>query len=65
MLRRFTDLAFLPIHFDFVDDQGQPLFSVERKMSIGDRYNVTVPDRRIDFRVAALVAVALDRRMAD
>ena len=23
------------------------------KMSIGDRYNVTVPDRRVDFRVAA------------
>ena len=64
LLRRFTDLSFLPIHFDFVDGQGQPLFSVERKMSIGDRYNVTVPDRRIDFRVAAAVAVALDALMA-
>ena len=64
LLRRFTDLSFLPIHFDFVDGQGQPLFSVERKMSIGDRYNVTVPDRRVDFRVAAAVAVGLDALMA-
>jgi uncharacterized protein YxjI len=64
LLRRFTDLSFLPIHFDFVDGQGQPLFSVERRMSIGDRYNVTVPDRRVDFRVAAAVAVGLDALMA-
>ena len=64
LLRRFTDLDFIPLHFDFVDDQGAPLFSVERKMSIGDRYRVTVPDRRIDFRVAAAVAVALDALMS-
>ncbi len=64
LLRRFTDLSFLPIHFDFVDNQGQVLFSVERKMSIGDRYNVSVPDRRVDFRVAAAVAVGLDALMA-
>ena len=64
LVRRFTDLDFLPIHFDFVDTEGSPLFSVERKMSIGDRYRVTVPDRRVDFRVAAAVAVALDALMA-
>ena len=64
LLRRFTDLPFLPIHFDFVDTQGQLLLSVERKMSIGDRYNVSVPDRRVDFRVAAAVAVGLDALMA-
>ncbi|PKH44474.1 hypothetical protein CXG46_02245 [Nocardioides alpinus] len=64
LLRRFTDLAFLPIHFDFLDTEGRPLFSVERKMSIGDRYRVTVPDQRVDFRVAAAVAVALDALMA-
>src|SRR5687768_170544 len=64
LLRRFTDLSFLPIHFDFVDGHGQPLFSVERKMSIGDRYNVNVPDRRVDFRVAAAIAVGLDALMA-
>ena len=64
LLRRFTDLDFIPIHFDFVDAQGQPLLSVERKMSIGDRYRVTVPDQRVDFRVAAAVAVGLDALMA-
>ena len=64
LLRRFTDLDFLPVHFDFVDAEGRPLFSVERKMSIGDRYRVAVPDERVDFRVAAAVAVALDALMS-
>lgn len=64
LLRRFTDLAFIPVHFDFVDSAGQPLMSVERKFSLGDRYRVSVPDRRIDFRVAAAVAVGLDALMA-
>jgi uncharacterized protein YxjI len=64
LLRRFTELDFLPVHFDFVDAGGAPLFSVERKMSIGDRYRVTVPDQRVDFRVAAAVAVALDALMS-
>ena len=58
------DLDFIPIHFDFVDPEGNPLFSVERKMSIGDRYRVSVPDQRVDFRVAAAVAVALDALMS-
>ncbi|CUR62578.1 conserved hypothetical protein [metagenome] len=64
LLRRFTDVDFLPIHFDFVDPSGQPLLSVERKMSIGDRYRVTVPDPRVDFRVAAAIAVGLDALMS-
>lgn len=64
LVRRFTELDFLPIHFDFLDSSGQPLFSVTRKMSIGDRYLVTVPDERVDFRVAAAVAVALDALMS-
>ena len=64
LLRRFTDVDFIPIHFDFVDPEGNPLFSVERKMSIGDRYRVSVPDQRVDFRVAAAVAVALDALMS-
>jgi hypothetical protein len=33
-------------------------------MSIGDRYRVSVPDRRVDFRVAAAVAVGLDALMS-
>ena len=27
--------------------------SVEREFTVRDRYTVTVPDRRLDFRVAA------------
>ena len=64
LLRRFTEVDFLPIHFDFVSAEGRPMFSVERKMSIGDRYRVTVPDQRVDFRVAAAVAVGLDALMS-
>ncbi|MGQ0481245.1 MAG: hypothetical protein ACT4O0_09490 [Pseudonocardia sp.] len=48
-------------HFDFVDDAtGQPVLTSERRKAIRDRYTVTVPDPRIDFRVAASMAVALD-----
>ena len=64
ILRRFLDIPFLPIHFDFLAPNGAPLMSVERKMSVGDRYRVSVPDQRLDFRVAAAVAVGLDALMA-
>lgn len=48
-------------HFDFVDNAtGQPVLVSERKKSIRDRYDVTVPDQRVDFRLAAAMAVALD-----
>jgi uncharacterized protein YxjI len=63
LLRRFTELDFLPIHFDYVDDQGQPLISIERQMALRDKYTVTVPDERVDFRVAAALAVAMDALM--
>ena len=64
LLRRFSDVDFLPIHFDFVSAEGRPMISVERKMSIGDRYRVSVPDQRGDFRVAAALAVGLDALMS-
>lgn len=63
LMRRFGDIP-LPIHFDFLDSGGAPLLSVERKMSLGDRYRVTVPDERVNFRVAAAVAVGLDALMS-
>ncbi|MCT2587090.1 hypothetical protein [Actinophytocola gossypii] len=48
-------------HFDFVDNEtGQPVLSSERRRAIRDKYTVTVHDQRIDFRVAASMAVALD-----
>lgn len=69
ILRRIWD--FIPylgeiwvpfvFHFDFTDrNTGQPVLISERKKSIRDRYVVTVPDQRLDFRVAAAMAVALD-----
>ena len=64
LLRRLTDLPFLPVHFDFVDAAGAPLMSSSRQATIGDRYTVTVPDPRIDFRFAAAMAVGLDALMA-
>ncbi len=63
VVRRFLDIPFLPIHFDFVDPAGQPLMTVERQGSVRDRYTVHVPDPRVDFRVAAAVAVGLDALM--
>ncbi len=48
-------------HFDFVDQAtGQTVMTSERKKTIRDRYVITVPDTRLDFRVAASMAVALD-----
>jgi hypothetical protein len=48
-------------HFDFLDTAtGQLVMSSERQKTIRDRYTVDVPDARLDFRVAAAIAVALD-----
>ncbi|WP_435742451.1 hypothetical protein [Nocardioides sp. SYSU DS0663] len=63
LIRRFTEIPFLPIHFDFTGSDGQPLLSVERQVSVRDRYVVQVPDQRVDFRVAAAIAVGLDALM--
>jgi uncharacterized protein YxjI len=69
ILRRIWDLIpylgdiWVPFvfHFDFVDTAtGQPVLTSERQVAIRDRYTVTVPDPRLDFRVAASMAVALD-----
>ena len=48
-------------HFDFVDTAtGAPVLTSERVWAVRDRYDVTVPDPRVDFRLAAAMAVALD-----
>ncbi len=63
ILRRFVDFPF-SFHFDFVDQgSGAVVMSSERQMSLRDRYTVTVPDPRIDFRLAASMAVGLDALM--
>jgi len=63
IVRRIAEIPFLPIHFDYVTPEGQPLLSVERQGTVRDRYTVRVPDPRVDFRVAAAVAVAMDAMM--
>jgi len=63
LLRRFADIAFLPIHFDFTTTDGRTILQVERQSSVRDKYTVRVPDESIDFRVAAAVAVGLDALM--
>jgi uncharacterized protein YxjI len=69
VLRRIWDLIpyigdiWVPFvfHFDFVDTaSGAVVLVSERQKAIRDRYEVTVPDPRVDFRVAASMAVALD-----
>ena len=47
-------------HFDFTDDAGQVLMSSVRRRTLRDTYDVTVPGGRVDGRVAAAMAVALD-----
>ena len=60
VLRRFIDLPFA-FHFDFSDKaSGQVVMSSERQFSLRDKYTVTVHDQRIDFRLAAAMAVGLD-----
>ncbi|GAA1644861.1 LURP-one-related/scramblase family protein [Georgenia ruanii] len=49
------------LHVDVVDAvTGRPVMTSERQLAIRDRYTVTVPDARLDLRVAASMAVALD-----
>lgn len=63
LLRRFVDIPFLTIHFDFASPEGAPLLSSERQFKLRDRYTVDVHDPRVDFRVAAAVGVGLDALM--
>ena len=61
MVRRVLNDLPLRFHFDFTDNAtAQPVLAVERQRSLRDRYEVTVPDCRLDYRVAAAMAVALD-----
>lgn len=47
-------------HFDFRDAAGELVLSSVRRRALRDRYDVTVPGGRLDGRVAAAMAVALD-----
>jgi hypothetical protein len=69
LLRRVWDVlpyvgdVWIPFvfHFDFVDTAtGATVLTSQRRRAVRDRYLITVPDPRLDFRVAASMAVALD-----
>ncbi|MQA26280.1 MAG: hypothetical protein GEU94_12600 [Micromonosporaceae bacterium] len=59
ILRRFTDLSFLPYDFEFTIN-GNPAFSVVKKWGLRDKYVVTIHDPRIDRRLVMAMAVGLD-----
>ncbi len=59
LIRRFTDVSFLPYHFDFAAD-GVPAFSVDRTWAVRDTYLVRIADPRIDRRLVIAMSVALD-----
>lgn len=60
VLRRVQDTIPLPFHFDFTDPSGEVVLSSERRWGLRDFYTVNVPGGRLDGRVAAAMAVALD-----
>jgi uncharacterized protein YxjI len=64
ILRRFTDISFLPYHFDFTDGApgvaGAPAFAVEKKWGIRDKYVVRIQNPALDRRLVIAMAVALD-----
>jgi len=68
VLRRVWDLVpvvgVVPVpfivHFDFLDAGDRAVLTSTRRVSVRDRYDVTVPGRLIDGRLAAAMAVALD-----
>lgn len=47
-------------HFDFVAENGAPVFSVDKKTWIRDHYLVTVQNPGVDRRLVIAQAVALD-----
>jgi uncharacterized protein YxjI len=68
VLRRVWDLvpvvgeipAPFVFHFDFLDPSDRLVLSSTRRVSARDRYDITVPGGRVDGRLAAAMAVALD-----
>ena len=59
LLRRFSDISFLPYHFDFVSG-GTPVFSVDKQWGITDKYVVRISNPQLDRRLVIAMAVALD-----
>ena len=54
---------FLPIHFDFTDQGGAMVLTIERQMKLRDVYRIQVSDGSLDWRVPAALAVTVDAFM--
>lgn len=64
LLRRFVEqLSWLPYHFNFTIN-GTPVFSIEKKWGLRDRYVVDVPNPNLDRRLVIAMAVAVDALQA-
>jgi uncharacterized protein YxjI len=59
LLRRFSDISFLPYHFDFTSN-GASAFSVDKQWGITDKYVVRISSPQLDRRLVIAMAVALD-----
>ena len=63
-LRRFVENFNWPGHFDFTTDEGAVFLTIERAWSLRDAYECHLPadpsGGRLDWRVAACLAVACD-----
>lgn len=59
IIRRFTDLGFIPYDFVFTA-QERPVMEIVRKWGLRDTYQVTVTDGQYDTRLLQAVAVGLD-----
>lgn len=60
LVRRFIDsLSWLPYHFDFTLG-GEPVFSVDKRWGLRDRYVVDIAHPGIDRRLVIAMAVGLD-----
>lgn len=64
LVRRFVDAAqFIPYHFDFVADET-PVFSIDKRWGVRDRYTIDIPDPRADRRMVIAMTVAVDALQA-
>jgi uncharacterized protein YxjI len=59
IIRRFTDLGFIPYDFVFTA-QDRPVLEIVRKWGLRDTYQCTVATGEYDTRLLQAVAVGLD-----
>lgn len=59
IIRRFTDLGFIPYDFVF-SAEGRPVMEIVRKWGLRDTYRCTVTAGEYDTRLLQAVAVGLD-----